>query len=386
MADQALETGEVVAGRQRQPGELVECIVLGLLRQLGPLGDALEVLLAVADAFLLGLHHPRRGGGDLGVQGGQDAAEVGGMLVEPFMVEPAGEPFEVVGAVLFELTGDAAAGQAGDGALMGSQVLDGGLQAVALVVTERLGDRLRPFQTVVQCRFLAAQVFRRVRGVVEQQVRDLLGQGAHPFGPGQFKAREPLGQGGKFLLELWEMLHRSLADVLLQRDHGVADQVGQALRGPCQDLHRRLVLAQGDTDGLEGVVGLEGVDGLLAGHGDLASGDLQLDVGADEQGRDQVAQGVLGPAEGGAAEVLQQAFAVHGAVAVDVVADADERLVVDADARVAAGDLDQAEGVELGRHGLEVARPGAQELLRHGGIDPLRRFGVAVKDLQGGGA
>ena len=91
---------------------MVEGIVLRLLGQLCPLGDALEVLLAGPDARLLGVLHPHRSRGDLAMEGRQEGAEVSGVLVEIVLAEPAGEPFEVIGAVLLELTGDAAAGQA----------------------------------------------------------------------------------------------------------------------------------------------------------------------------------------------------------------------------------------------------------------------------------
>ena len=53
-------------------------------------------------------------------------------------------------------------------------------------------------------------------------------------------------------------------------DH-VADQIGQPLGGARQHLHGRLVVAQRDADGLEAVVGLQRIDGLLAVDRDLAS-------------------------------------------------------------------------------------------------------------------
>ena len=82
--------------------------------------------------------------------------------------------------------------------------------------------------------------------------------------------RELLGQRAEAVLELRKMLGRGLADLVLQRDDRVADQVGQALGSARQHLHRRASVAQRHADRLEGVVGPQRFDGLLAVDGDLA--------------------------------------------------------------------------------------------------------------------
>ena len=127
------------------------------------------------------------------------------------------------------------------------------------------------------------------------------------------------------------MLGRDLADLVLQGDDGVADQVGQALaaRASTSGGSHRL---ERHADRLEGVVGAQRFDGLLAVDGDLASGDFELDLARHQQRGDQIAQRVLRPAEGRVGEVLGQPFAFDRSVALDVVTDADQRLVVGLDA------------------------------------------------------
>jgi hypothetical protein len=100
-------------------------------------------------------------------------------------------------------------------------------------------------------------------------------------------------------------------------------------------------VAQRDANRLEGVVGAQRLDRLLPVDRDLPPGDLQLDLAVHQQGRHQVAQRVRRPAEGRVAEVIGQALAIHGPWSFEVVADADQRLVVGLDARGAATDLHQ---------------------------------------------
>ena len=204
--------------------------------------------------------------------------------------------------------------------------------------------------------------------------------------PGSSRPESFSASGANAVLELRQVLGRGLADVLLQRDHRVADQVGQALRGPARTSIDGWSWRRATPIGLKALLVLRASMACWPATVTSRPDTLSLMSPADEQGRDQVAHGVLRPAERGAAEVRRAGACRPRCRCVDVVTDADHRLVVGADGRVAAGDLHQAERIELGRDGPEVARPGAQELLRHGGIDPLRRFRVAVEDLLRGGA
>ena len=183
------------------------------------------------------------------------------------------------------------------------------------------------------------------------------------------------------MLEAREVLGGGLADLLLQGDHQVPDHVGESLRRAAQGFQRGALVAQGDPDRLEGIVGLDGVDGLLAGGGDLASGDLELDLPGHEQGGQEVARGVGGPAEGGLAEVVEQALAVHRAALVDVVAQADQRLVVGPERGPPRHGLHQAQGVEVAAYGCRIGD--LEEFLGGVGGDAHRGLAVAVEDLLG---
>ncbi len=85
---------------------------------------------------------------------------------------------------------------------------------------------------------------------------------------------------------------------------------------------------------------------------------------------------------GALGEVVEQALAFDGAVALDVVADADEGLVVGLDARPCRRLICTSPS---GSRALVMAAglPDAQELLGQGRLRPHGRLGVAVEDLLG---
>ncbi|MNY36844.1 hypothetical protein D3C86_1713610 [compost metagenome] len=66
------------------------------------------------------------------------------------------------------------------------------------------------------------------------------------------------------MLEAREVLGRRLADLLLQRNDHVADQFSQPLRRPTERFNGGALVAQRDTNLLEGVVGLQSIDRMLA--------------------------------------------------------------------------------------------------------------------------
>ena len=80
-----------------------------------------------------------------------------------------------------------------------------------------------------------------------------------------------------------------LADILLKRYHRVANQVGEALCRSRQHLVRWPLRTERDADWLEGVVGAERVDRLLAVDSDFVAGDLELDLAGHQQRRNQIA-------------------------------------------------------------------------------------------------
>ena len=55
------------------------------------------------------------------------------------------------------------------------------------------------------------------------------------------------------MLKAWEMLRGGLADLLLQRNNHVANQLGQPFCGTAQCFYGRTLVAKGNTDLLEGV-------------------------------------------------------------------------------------------------------------------------------------
>ena len=65
------------------------------------------------------------------------------------------------------------------------------------------------------------------------------------------------------------------------------------------------LVAQGNTDLLEGVVGLERINGLLAGSGDFAAGNLEFDFARHQHGGDDVARGVRRPTERVTTEIIE---------------------------------------------------------------------------------
>jgi hypothetical protein len=102
----------------------------------------------------------------------------------------------------------------------------------------------------------------------------------NPITARQPEAAELFGQGAVVVLEAREVLGGRLADLLLQRDDHVAHQLGQPLCGTTQCFDGRALVAQRNADLLEGVVGLQRIDGLLAGGSDFAARDLELDFAA----------------------------------------------------------------------------------------------------------
>ena len=94
------------------------------------------------------------------------------------------------------------------------------------------------------------------------------------------------------MLEAREVLRRRLADLLLQRDHHVTDQLGEPFSGTSERFDGRALIAQRDADLLEGVVGLERVDRLLPSSCDLTTRDLELDFAGHQHGGHDVARGI----------------------------------------------------------------------------------------------
>src|SRR5690606_4240712 len=113
-------------------------------------------------------------------------------------------------------------------------------------------------------------------------------------------------------------------------------------------------VAQGDADLLEGVVSLQGIDSLLAGGRDFTSGDLEFDFARNQHGGDDVARRVRGPAERVAAEIVEQTLAIDRATLVDVVTDADHRLVVSLKRGTPSHSLHEAERVKGAADGGRV--------------------------------
>ncbi|MEF8698486.1 MAG: hypothetical protein V5B33_04005 [Candidatus Accumulibacter sp. UW20] len=118
---------------------------------------------------------------------------------------------------------------------------------------------------------------------------------------------------------------------------------------------------------------------MLAGGGDFAAGNLELDFARHQHGGDDGARRIRRPSERVATEIIEQAFAIDGAALVDVIPKADHRLVISLE-RGATGDrLHQAEGIKGAANGCRVGD--LEEFL--GGIrrNTNRSFDIAIKHL-----
>ena len=284
---------------------------------------------------------------------------------------------QLVSHLAAQRAGHSRVGQRFDLTLVRRQRAQRGFQALV----ERSFQRLRPNQVVMERRDLGTQARGGVRGVAEQQVGDLLVERLHPTGTGQVQGIQAIDQRRVVLLELRKVAGRSLADVLLQRDHRLAHECAQALRSTGQRLLGRPALTQRDGDMAEAVVGLEPVDGMLAGRGDLAARNLELDLAGAQHRGDDVAQGVGRPTKTRRLEMAGQAGAVHRAVGVDVVADADDGRVVGLEAGAAVDLVNQAQLVELAADGRRVGS--LQKALGRVSVNPHRGIAVTVVHLGG---
>ncbi len=171
---------------------------------------------------------------------------------------------------------------------MGLKVSQRGIQAVV----EHALYFERPLEVVVNGGGFGAQALGCVRGIGKQDVGNVLVQSTDAVAARQSEATEPLGQGAVVVLEAREVLCGRLADLLLKRNDHVADQFGEPFRRPTEGLDGRALVAQGDADLLEGVVGLQGIDRLLACGRDFTPRDLELDFAGHQHGGDDVARRV----------------------------------------------------------------------------------------------
>ena len=96
----------------------------------------------------------------------------------------------------------------------------------------------------------------------------------HLVGTWEPETCELFGKRTKLVLELQEALCGGFADLVFERHNRVAEQLSHPLRCTSQEFHRRPLFSQGDAGHLERLIGLEGIDGLLAVDGDLAAGNL----------------------------------------------------------------------------------------------------------------
>ncbi|MEF8702770.1 MAG: hypothetical protein V5B32_05905 [Candidatus Accumulibacter sp. UW26] len=91
-------------------------------------------------------------------------------------------------------------------------------------------------KVVVDGRAFRTQALGRVRRIGEQHVGNILVQGADTITACQAEAIELFRQRAVVMLEARQMLRGRLADLLLQRDDQIADQLDQAFCGTAQGL------------------------------------------------------------------------------------------------------------------------------------------------------
>ena len=175
------------------------------------------------------------------------------------------------------------------------------------------------------------------------------------------------------------MARSRLADVIFQRDDRLAGNRRQPLRRTGQHRIRGPLVAQDHAHRLEGLVGSQRIQRLLPVHRHLAARNLQRDFARHQQRGHQIAQRVRRPAKGRVGKHIREPLAVHRSIAVDVVADTDQRLGVGANGWRAAGHLHQRQRVQRRGHRLEVAR--TQKLLCQRGLHAHGRLTVAVVHL-----
>ena len=77
--------------------------------------------------------------------------------------------------------------------------------------------------------------------------------------------------------------------------------------------------------------------------------------------------------------MVDQPFAFHGPLAVNIIAQADQRLVVTSNARRPPADLHQPQRVNGRGNRLEIAH--AQKFFGQGGIGAQGGFAITIKDL-----
>ena len=133
------------------------------------------------------------------------------------------------------------------------------------------------------------------------------------------------------------MLFGGSGDLVWQKRNGFTGEIAQSVAGADDGLGVWLILALGDANRAEGLVGNESGEGFVGLVVVVLAADTELDLPGQEQGGQGIAGGVFGPAKGRLVEMLKEATALDLVDLTKPVLDGDEGLVVPLDLGVRAG-------------------------------------------------
>src|SRR5206468_465624 len=109
-----------------------------------------------------------------------------------------------------------------------------------------------------------------------------------------------------FSLKNSKVPYGCLADVLLEGDDCLTNEVAQPCGCAAKRLVGRPVITYRNADGSKTLVGFESVNGLLTRRGDLPAGDFEPDFTGHQHRRHDVPHGIRRPTKGWLAKVVQQ--------------------------------------------------------------------------------
>src|SRR5690606_2748123 len=249
-SQQFLESSQILGRGQSKPVQPVDGVATLFLSELFPLGDTLQILDTFLQTLLLLFGKRDNGVAYAALQVGELRVEVGSVFVEVLFAEALGQSAQVFTQFAAQFARHAGVGQCLDVTAMGLQVPQSGVEPVVEGPLYFEG----PLEVVVNGGSFCAQPLWGVGGISEQDVGNVLIQGADAIAARQAEATELFGQGAIVVLEARKMLRRRLADLLFQRDDHVTDQLGESLSGAPERFDGRALVTQRDTDLLEGVV------------------------------------------------------------------------------------------------------------------------------------
>ena len=173
-----------------------------------------------------------------------DTSQGGGkvccVLIEIIPVQALADLFQFVLEVATQFAGDAIGRQVANLTSVILKLSNGFLQPLL----QGPFHLARPFKVVIENGLLASQPLRCIRSIGKENIGNILGDDYQAVITGNVKGFQLFCQRCIVTLKPGKILDGSLANVLLKRDDGFAQEFGESLGRPGKHFNRRTLVAQ----------------------------------------------------------------------------------------------------------------------------------------------